>query len=66
MATFEDIKPDDRGDHSKDHWRRPDPELDEVDAIMSNPSELFDKPRYNVFFNVKTFLLYEKEERKNS
>ena len=49
MATFEDIKPDDRGDHSKDHWRRPDPELDEVDAIMSNPSELFDKPRYNVF-----------------
>lgn len=45
MATLDDIKPDDRGDLTKDHWRRPDPDIDEVDAIMNTPSEIFDKPR---------------------
>lgn len=45
MASFDDIKPDDRGDQVKDQWRRPDPDTDEVDAIMNTPTEFFDKPR---------------------
>lgn len=45
MASLEDIKPDDRGDHVKDHWKRPDFDLDEVDAIMNTPAEIFEKPR---------------------
>ena len=46
MASLEDIKPDDRGDHVKDHWKRPDFDLDEVDTIMNTPAEIFEKPRY--------------------